>query len=180
MAQSRPVLGWSLSSTLQAFRRYPRYTRQRNSTATRRPRKRSGGFPRRPRPDRQPAPACQACYIRFGHLPEREPPCLARMRWGCPHHNSAARGGVEVAEKLRPKGKDLDFSICLLRMEPSCCTTKLRNTNSKLRKRWRQPADRSHVPFTSLREFNREAGGDIWSALPENRPATALAEIAGA
>ena len=69
----------------------------------------------------------------------------------------------------------MDFQA-LLRMEPDAGTTNIRNTASSHWRRWLGPENRCVVPFTSFSEFNREAGGDIWFALGEDRP---LAVFAG-
>ena len=99
----------------------------------------------------------------------------AMMRWGLPSSQKAQLdAATRRAEKLRAKGKDVDFQQ-LLRMEPDCGTTNVRNTSSKHWKRWLEPANRCLVPFTSFGEFNREAGGDIWFALSEDRPVVAFA-----
>ncbi|MES2030814.1 MAG: SOS response-associated peptidase [Pseudomonadota bacterium] len=98
---------------------------------------------------------------------ERE---LAMVRWGMPSSQTALRENAEKrAAKLRAKGKDVDFEH-LLRMEPDGGTTNIHNLKSPHWRRWLGPANRCIVPFTSFSEFNREAGGNIWFALDEDRP----------
>ncbi|MBR0658364.1 SOS response-associated peptidase [Neoroseomonas oryzicola] len=101
---------------------------------------------------------------------------LAMVRWGMPSSKKALLdAATRRAEKLRAKGKPVDFDE-LLRMEPDAGTTNIRNTTSSHWKRWLGVEHRCVVPFTSFSEFNRDAGGDIWFALNEARP---LAFFAG-
>ena len=62
-------------------------------------------------------------------------------------------------------------------MEPDGGTTNVRNTSSPHWRPWFEPAHRCLVPLTSFSEFNREAGGDIWFALDEERPLACFAGI---
>jgi len=95
---------------------------------------------------------------------------LGIVRWGMPSSKKALLDAASArADKLRAKGKDVDFDQ-LLRMEPDSGTTNIRNTSSSHWKRWLGPENRCLVPFTSFSEFNREAGGDIWFAFDEVRP----------
>ena len=102
---------------------------------------------------------------------------LMLARWGMP---SSAMAQMEAAKKraakLEAKGKQVDFKE-LLRMEPDSGTTNIRNTKSKHWTRWLGVENRCVVPFTSFSEFNRDAGGDIWFALDENRPLAVFAGI---
>ena len=102
---------------------------------------------------------------------------LAMARWGMPSSQRALfEATSKRADKLRAKGKDVDFPT-LLKMEPDAGTTNIRNTASSHWRRWLGPANRCVVPFTSFSEFNREAGGDIWFALGEARPLAFFAGI---
>jgi putative SOS response-associated peptidase YedK len=74
----------------------------------------------------------------------------------------------KCAEKLEAQGQTVDFKQ-LQRMEPDGGTTNIRNTDSKHWKRWLGVENRCVVPFTSFREFNKAAGGDIWFALDDSR-----------
>src|SRR5450432_2233608 len=101
---------------------------------------------------------------------------LSMARWGMPSSQKALLDAATArAKKLEAKGKTVDFKE-LLKMEPDAGTTNIRNTASSHWKRWLEPANRCVVPFTSFSEFNRDAGGDIWFALAEERP---LAFFAG-
>jgi putative SOS response-associated peptidase YedK len=101
---------------------------------------------------------------------------LSKARWGMPSSQKAMLDAARArARKLEAKGKSVDFKE-LLRMEPDGGTTNIRNTASPHWRRWLEPANRCVVPFTSFSEFNRDAGGDIWFALSEERP---LAFFAG-
>lgn len=104
-------------------------------------------------------------------------PQLAMVRWGLPSSKKALLDAASKrAEKLRAKGKDVDFPE-LLRMEPDGGTTNVRNTASAHWKRWLGVENRCLVPFTSFSEFNKEAGGDIWFALGDDRPLAFFAGI---
>jgi putative SOS response-associated peptidase YedK len=119
-------------------------------------------------------PDYSAPIVRIAPDGERE---LAMARWGMPSSRKALMDAASRrAEKLRAKGKEVDFAG-LLRMEPDCGTTNVRNTSSAHWKPWLVPERRCLVPFTSFSEFNREAGGDIWFARSEDRPLTAFAGI---
>src|ERR1700761_6859118 len=102
---------------------------------------------------------------------------LTTARWGMPSSQKALLDAATArARKLEAKGKSFDFKE-LLRMEPDGGTTNIRNTASPHWKRWLEPANRCVVPFTSFSEFNRDAGGDIWFALSEDRPLAFFAGI---
>ena len=60
---------------------------------------------------------------------------LVRMRWGMPSSSKALFDAASRrADKLRAKGKDVDFDE-LLKMEPDKGTTNIRNTKSRHWKR---------------------------------------------
>lgn len=102
---------------------------------------------------------------------------LATARWGMPSSSQAIFEATKKrADKLRAKGREVDFDA-LLRMEPDSGTTNVRNTASRHWRLWLEPGHRCLVPFTSFSEFNREAGGDIWFALGEDRPLICFAGI---
>ncbi|WP_073052832.1 SOS response-associated peptidase [Kaistia soli] len=102
---------------------------------------------------------------------------LARARWGMPSSSQALfKAATTRADKLRAKGKDVDFPA-LLKAEPDSGTTNIRNTASRHWTRWLGRENRCVVPFTSFSEFNRDAGGDIWFALDESRPLAFFAGI---
>ena len=100
---------------------------------------------------------------------------LTMARWGMPSSQKALMDATaKRAAKLEAKGKKIDFKE-LLRMEPDSGTTNIRNTSSKHWQRWLGVENRCVVPMSSFSEFNREAGGDIWFALDENRPLVCFA-----
>jgi putative SOS response-associated peptidase YedK len=102
---------------------------------------------------------------------------LCMMRWGMPSSSQALfQATSKRADKLRAKGKDVDFNE-LLRMEPDSGTTNIRNTSSKHWTRWLGVENRCVVPFTSFSEFNKAEGGDIWFALNDERPMAVFAGI---
>ncbi|MCX5517795.1 SOS response-associated peptidase family protein [Kaistia defluvii] len=102
---------------------------------------------------------------------------LALARWGMPSSQLALMEATKKrAAKLEAKGKAVDFRE-LLRMEPDTGTTNIRNIGSKHWQRWLGVENRCLVPFTSFSEFNRDAGGDIWFALAEDRPLAFFAGI---
>ena len=105
---------------------------------------------------------------------------LAMMRWGMPSSSKVIFDATAArANKLRAKGKDIDFDR-LLRMEPDGGTTNIRNTLSKHWQRWLEPANRCLVPFTSFSENAHSAEGrhePIWFAADESRPLLAFAGI---
>ena len=102
---------------------------------------------------------------------------LAMTRWGMPSSQKALMDATKKrAEKLRAKGKTVDFTE-LLRMEPDSGTTNIRNVKSKHWTRWLGPEHRCVVPFNSFSEFNKAEGGDIWFALDESRPLACFAGI---
>lgn len=101
------------------------------------------------------------------------------MRWGLPSSQQAIfKAATARADKLRAKGKDVDFAE-LLKMEPDGGTTNVRNTSSKHWKRWLGPANRCLVPFTAFSEPDQVGGSKqaIWFALSEDRPIAFFAGI---
>ncbi|MDQ0518079.1 putative SOS response-associated peptidase YedK [Kaistia geumhonensis] len=102
---------------------------------------------------------------------------LAMARWGMPSSSQALFAATSKrADKLRAKGKEVDFQA-LLKAEPDSGTTNIRNTASRHWTRWLDIPNRCVVPFTSFSEFNKEAGGDIWFALCDSRPLAFFAGI---
>ncbi len=102
---------------------------------------------------------------------------LAMVRWGMPSSSQALfKAATTRADKLRAKGKEVDFPS-LLKAEPDSGTTNIRNTASRHWTRWLGTGNRCVVPFTSFSEFNRDAGGDVWFALGEDRPLAFFAGI---
>jgi putative SOS response-associated peptidase YedK len=119
-------------------------------------------------------PDYQAPIVRSGSDGERE---LVVARWGMPSSENAQFDATKKrAEKLRDKGKSVDFKE-LLRMEPDGGVTNIRNTKSKHWTRWLDVEHRCIVPFTSFSEFNKAAGGNIWFAFDESRPLAFFAGI---
>lgn len=108
---------------------------------------------------------------------EGKEPELAMVRWGMPTSKEVIYdNATKRADKLRAKGKDVDFAE-LLKMEPDGGTTNVRRTDSKHWKPWLGVPNRCLVPFTSFSEFNKDAGGDIWFAFGEERPTAFFAGI---
>lgn len=104
---------------------------------------------------------------------ERE---LAMARWGMPSSQKALLDSASKrANKLRAKGKDVDFNA-LLRSEPDGGTTNIRNVASRHWQRWLGPTNRCVVPFTSFSEYDVRTKEVTWFALDESRP---LAVFAG-
>jgi len=119
-------------------------------------------------------PDYQAPIVRNGDDAQRE---LVIARWGMPSSQKAILDAASKrADKLRAKGKDVEFNA-LLRMEPDGGVTNIRNTASKHWKRWLEPQNRCLVPFTSFSEFNKDFGGNVWFALNESRPLAFFAGI---
>lgn len=102
---------------------------------------------------------------------------LAIVRWGMPSSKQAIyQAASKRADKLRAKGKEVDFTE-LLRMEPDGGTTNVRNTASAHWRPWLGPANRCVVPLTSFSEFDHGAKQDVWFALGEDRPLAFFAGI---
>lgn len=118
-------------------------------------------------------PDYEAPIVRTGADGVRE---LAMCRWGMPSSSKAILdAATKRAAKLEAKGQAVDFKQ-LLQMEPDKGTTNIRNTASRHWAPHLTPERRCLVPFTSFSEFNRDAGGDVWFALDDDRP---LAFFAG-
>lgn len=101
---------------------------------------------------------------------------LALARWGMPSSPQVIfEAAGRRADRMRARGGSVDFDA-LLKVEPDRGLTNIRNTDSRHWAPYLGPARRCLVPFSSFSEFNREAGGDIWFALGEDRP---LAFFAG-
>ena len=102
---------------------------------------------------------------------------LAMARWGMPSSRKALLdAATKRADKLRAKGKDVDFDE-LLRMEPDGGTTNIRRTESRHWWPWLGPENRCLVPFTAFNEPDQvERGPSAWFALGPDRP---LAFFAG-
>lgn len=115
-------------------------------------------------------PDYPAPIVRHGLAGERE---LALARWGMPSSKKALfDAATKRADKLRAKGKDVDFSR-LLEMEPDSGTTNVRNTSSSHWEPWLEPANRCLVPFTAFSEPGRDAEGKyhpVWFRLAGDDP----------
>ena len=101
-------------------------------------------------------------------------------RWGTPSSKQALyEATAKRADKLRAKGKEVDFPA-LLRMEPDSGTTNIRNTASAHWRPWLGPANRCVVPFTSFSEFNRDAGlWKTWTSVRKVREGEVTADLYG-
>lgn len=121
-------------------------------------------------------PDYPAPIVRAGPGGERE---LVLSRWGLPSSKKALfDAATKRADKLRAKGKDVDFPK-LLELEPDSGTTNVRNTSSSHWKPWLAPPNRCLVPFTAFSEPGRDDEGrykPIWFSLPGD---DALAFFAG-
>jgi putative SOS response-associated peptidase YedK len=103
---------------------------------------------------------------------ERE---LTMARWGMPSSQKALMDAASKrADKLRAKGKEVDFNA-LLRAEPDSGTTNIRNVASRHWQRWLGPANRCVVPFTSFSEYDVQTKEVTWFALDESRPLVVFA-----
>lgn len=104
---------------------------------------------------------------------------LTLARWGMPSSKKALLdAATKRADKLRAKGKDVDFPK-LLELEPDGGTTNVRNTSSSHWKPWLAPANRCLVPFNAFSEPGRDAENrykPVWFSLPGDQP---LAFFAG-
>jgi len=98
---------------------------------------------------------------------------LVMARWGMPSSRKAQMdAATKRADKLRAKGKEVDFAD-LLKMEPDSGTTNVRNTSSSHWKPWLTPAHRCLVPFTAFSEPGRDEAGKyrpIWFRLGGDDP----------
>ena len=111
---------------------------------------------------------------------ERE---LAMVRWGMPSSSKALLDAASKrADKLRAKGRDVDFDQ-LLKMEPDGGTTNVRNTSSKHWQRWLGVENRCLVPVTRFAEpdpASKVEGGrtpNAWFARSEDEPLMFFAGI---
>jgi putative SOS response-associated peptidase YedK len=98
---------------------------------------------------------------------------LTLARWGMPSSRKALLdAATKRADKLRAKGKEVDFAE-LLKMEPDAGTTNVRNTTSTHWKPWLTPAHRCLVPFTAFSEPGRDAEGryrPVWFQMAGDDP----------
>ncbi|QQQ19850.1 SOS response-associated peptidase family protein [Brevundimonas vitis] len=98
---------------------------------------------------------------------------LTTARWGMPSSRKAILDAASKrADKLRAKGKDVDFDQ-LLRMEPDAGTTNVRNTASNHWRPWLGPENRCLIPLTAFSEPGRDAEGryrPIWFRLAGEDP----------
>ena len=121
-------------------------------------------------------PDYPAPIVRTAEDGERE---LVLSRWGLPSSKKALfDAATKRADKLRAKGRDVDFPR-MLELEPDSGTTNVRNTNSSHWRPWLSPANRCLVPFTAFSEPGRDAEGrytPVWFTLPGEEP---LAFFAG-
>lgn len=105
---------------------------------------------------------------------------LVMARWGMPSSKKALLdAATRRADKLRAKGKEVDFDA-LLKMEPDAGTTNVRNTTSAHWRPWLTPAHRCLVPFTAFSEPGRDEEGrnrPVWFALPGEEPLAFFAGI---
>lgn len=107
----------------------------------------------------------------------------AMVRWGLPSSKQALyQAAAKRADKLRAKGKDVDFDE-LLKMEPDGGTPNVRNTTSKHWTRWLGVENRCAVPFTRFAEpdpASKAEGGrtpNAWFAGDEAQPLQFFAGI---
>ena len=112
-------------------------------------------------------------------------PQLAHVRWGLPSSKKALMDAASKrADKLRAKGKDVDFNE-LLKMEPDGGTTNVRRTDSAHWRPWLGVENRCLVPFTRFAEPDPlrqvEEGlkyrPNAWFALDESEPIAYFAGI---
>lgn len=108
---------------------------------------------------------------------------MAMVRWGLPSSRKALLdAATKRADKLRAKGKDVDFDQ-LLRMEPDGGTTNVRNTASQHWKRWLGVEHRCVVPVTRFAEPDPKSKQDgartpnAWFARDESEPLMFFAGI---
>lgn len=122
-------------------------------------------------------PDYPAPIVRHDEAGER---ILTLARWGLPSSKKALfDAATKRADKLRAKGKDVDFPK-LLELEPDSGTTNVRNTNSSHWKPWLGPANRCLVPFTAFSEPGRDAEDrymPVWFSLPGEDPLSFFAGI---
>lgn len=143
-------------------------------------------------PTRKPSRAITAAFDRLDNLepsldvyPDQLAPIvgntaegreLTRVRWGMPSSQQAIyQAASKRADRLRAKGKDVDFPE-LLKMEPDGGTTNIRNMSSKHWTRWTGIENRCVVPFTRFSEpdpaskVEGERTPYAWFARDESEP----------
>lgn len=108
---------------------------------------------------------------------------LTHVRWGLPSSKKALMDAASKrADKLRAKGKEVDFAE-LLKMEPDGGTTNVRNTSSSHWKPWLGVENRCIVPFTRFAEpdpASKPEGGrtpNAWFAIDPSEPIAFFAGI---
>ena len=76
-----------------------------------------------------------------------------------------------LLRKLEAKGAQVSLKD-ILRLEPDCGVTNIRNTSSKDWQRWLGPENRCLVPFTSFSEYDTIDGKKVrvWFAADADRP----------
>jgi putative SOS response-associated peptidase YedK len=101
---------------------------------------------------------------------------FTRVRWGMPSSSQALfKATTARADKLRAKGKEVDFNA-LLKVEPDGGTTNIRKTTSKHWTRWLGVPNRCVVPVTRFAEpdpGSKIEGGrtpNAWFARDDNQP----------
>ena len=128
-------------------------------------------------------PDYAAPIVRVNPAGERE---LALARWGMPMSKQVLfQAATKRADKLRAKGKEVDFAE-LLKMEPDGGVTNIRNTTNAAGKPnahwrpWLEPPNRCLVPFTAFSEPDQDHTGDrskVWFARDQDQPLTFFAGL---
>src|SRR6185437_11047175 len=78
---------------------------------------------------------------------------IVMARWGMPSSPfTMMQSATRRASKLRAQGAKISIKE-ILRLEPDCGVTNIRNTSSKHWQRWLGPGNRCLVPFTSFSEY---------------------------
>jgi putative SOS response-associated peptidase YedK len=104
---------------------------------------------------------------------------IVMARWGMPSSPfTVMQSAKRRAAKLKAKGTQVSVKE-ILRLEPDCGVTNIRNTSSAHWKRWLGMENRCLVPFTSFSEYDTIGGRKVpvWFAADESRPLLALAGI---
>lgn len=102
---------------------------------------------------------------------------IVMARWGMPSSPfTLMQSAKRRASKLEAKGGQVSLKH-ILRLEPDCGVTNIRNTASAHWKRWLGPENRCLVPFTSFSEYDTidDKKVPVWFALDESRPLLAFA-----
>lgn len=97
---------------------------------------------------------------------------IVMARWGMPSSPfTLMQSAKRRAGKLEAKASQVSLKD-ILRLEPDCGVTNIRNTSSKHWHRWLGPDNRCLVPFTSFSEYDTIDGKKVpvWFALDESRP----------